>query len=152
MDRRCLIFTTYVCVFVLFVSLFVGSVFAEEPKKGEDIVKRWWKETRKHVEQVIVEQDREVMELESPKWFECGYSTLGRMPLIDTCLREPLNMAEVAIHFDDLCQKNCFRNITRGSIPINFHSITGLNFMYPFDDGQTCVLDRFHHFRKSQRA
>lgn len=61
----------------------------------------WWREVRSRIETVIAEQERTLSDLEAPKWYEVPYSTVGRMPLIDTCLREPLTQPEVALWADE---------------------------------------------------
>jgi hypothetical protein len=61
----------------------------------------WWKTARGKMEAVLAKQGRTPADLESPKWFEVPYSTVGRMPLIDTGLREPLVLPEIALWADD---------------------------------------------------
>jgi hypothetical protein len=61
-----------------------------------DALHRWWKEARRRIEKTLEDQGRTADGLESPKWFEQAYTTVGRMPLVDTCLARPLIMPEVA--------------------------------------------------------
>ncbi len=87
----CLPFFCFVFVCLLLplspVAAADGSV--EDPRKG------LWKTARGRIEEILACQGRTPLDIESPKWYEVPYSTAGRMPLIDTCLREPLVMPEV---------------------------------------------------------
>jgi tetratricopeptide (TPR) repeat protein len=75
-------------------------------KQAPTELRAWWKSARAKMEDVLHEQGREPVDLESPKWFENSYNMLGRMPLIDTAMREPLAMPEIAMWADDEARKN----------------------------------------------
>jgi tetratricopeptide (TPR) repeat protein len=83
-----------------------AGLYGETPTPVEtDSSKIWWNTACRQINKVLQEQGRDVVELENPKWFETSYFNLGRMPLVDTCLREPLNGPQIAIYFDDLIRK-----------------------------------------------
>ena len=52
---------------------------------------QWWKSASNEIRRMLEETGRTVKDIEQPKWFEPGYCTLGRMPLVDTALAQPLH-------------------------------------------------------------
>ncbi len=88
-------------VAVAAAALFGFVVSAMGGDGATDQARAWWKTARARMETVLARQGRTLRDLESPKWFEVPYYTVGRMPLIDTCLREPLTAPEVALWADD---------------------------------------------------
>ncbi|MBN2383258.1 HEAT repeat domain-containing protein [bacterium] len=82
----------------------IGSSAAESESMQSDRlaeVKASWQAARQEIEAALADQGRTVLDLESPKWFEVPYNAIGRLPLIDTCLREPLSQPEIAIWADE---------------------------------------------------
>jgi len=46
------------------------------------------------------------LDLEQPRWYTYGYTTIGRMPLVDISLALPHKLPEIAIYFDDRVRDN----------------------------------------------
>ena len=90
----------FTCVCISVAGIMPSDVSAEESMLREER-KAWWKTARGRMESVLAAQGRTPIDIESPKWYEVRYNTVGRMPLIDTCLREPLVMPEVALWADE---------------------------------------------------
>jgi hypothetical protein len=91
------------CALIIILSGPTGLA-SDESGESTEREKAWWKTAREMIERVTHDQGRTVLDIESPKWFEAKYHTIGRMPLIDTCLRKPLVMPEVAIWADERAQ------------------------------------------------
>ncbi|MFA5794872.1 MAG: HEAT repeat domain-containing protein [Candidatus Brocadiia bacterium] len=66
---------------------------------------QWWGTAKAEIGRMLKDTNRTENDIEQPKWFESEYSTLGRMPLIDTALANPLLMPEIAMYFDGQCRK-----------------------------------------------
>ena len=74
------------------------------PEHASDL--QWWHMAKSEMRRMLKDTNRTEQNIEQPKWFESEYSTLGRMPLIDTALANPLLMPEIAMYFDGKCRKN----------------------------------------------
>jgi len=73
---------------------------AIEPQSSLSTVQEMWQCARQEMESELKIQGRTLIDLESPKWFEVPYNAIGRLPLIDTCLRSPFLQPEVALWAD----------------------------------------------------
>lgn len=74
------------------------------PADASDL--QWWGTARAEIRRMLKDTNRTEKGIEQPKWFESEYSTLGRMPLIDTALANPLLLPEIAMYFDKRCKNN----------------------------------------------
>ncbi len=90
---------------VLTVCFLCSQAFCEVDDGPEQEWKLWWKKARLKFESELAEQGRTPLDIEAPKWYEVPYSTIGRMPLIDTGLRQPLDLPEIAVWADERIQE-----------------------------------------------
>ncbi|MHC5077673.1 MAG: hypothetical protein ACYTHN_01550 [Planctomycetota bacterium] len=91
---------------ILFLAWASPAGGGEAAKKDpSDPLEAWWKTARRRIAKILEDQGRTPEAIESPKWFEQAYNTVGRMPLIDTCLARPLVMPEVAGYADKHTRK-----------------------------------------------
>jgi hypothetical protein len=79
----------------------------QTPLKLSDI--EWWQTASGEIRQMLKTTNRTTDDIEQPKWFEVPYSTLGRMPLVDTALANPLLAPEIAMYFDNLCKNSGYK-------------------------------------------
>ncbi|MBN1356297.1 HEAT repeat domain-containing protein [bacterium] len=97
---------------VLFGSAFLflcGQKVAGTPVAGSNDI-RVWRGVKGVLETVLNDQGRSLQDIEGVKWHEVPYNTIGRMPLIDTCLREPHQSVEIAL-WSDRMMKNAGSNM-----------------------------------------
>jgi len=69
----------------------------------------WWQAVSGEIRQMLKNTSRTENDIEQPKWFEIPYSSLGRMPLVDTALANPLLAPEIVMHFDSLCRNSGYK-------------------------------------------
>ncbi|MFH1227982.1 MAG: HEAT repeat domain-containing protein [Planctomycetota bacterium] len=74
------------------------------PAEATDL--QWWGTAKAEINRMLKDTGRTAKDIEQPKWVEPEYSTLGRMPLVDTALANALIMPEIAMYFDEQCKKN----------------------------------------------
>lgn len=74
------------------------SADAHAKAKPADPLETWWAAARNRIEKALEKQGRSDEALESPKWFEQPYNTVGRMPLVDLALARPLLLPGIAAY------------------------------------------------------
>ncbi len=79
------------CLIIL--SLSVGASADFPDRSPRDV----WLLAETRIENVLADQKRSEVDLESPVWYETPYQMLGRMPLIDLALNRPLVLPEIAL-------------------------------------------------------